>query len=190
MQAQLILLNKPCNVLSQFTDDGERSTLREYVDAPGFYPAGRLDYDSEGLILLTDNGVLQARITQPQKKMWKRYLVQVEGDVGESVLTAFRQGLELADGLTRPARAVRSADPHLWPRNPPIRERRNKPVSWLDVQLQEGRNRQVRRMTAALGHPTVRLVRLAIGDWILGDLKPGELRRTSVNLPSAVRGRR
>lgn len=178
----LILFNKPMNVLSQFTDRGsptERATLSDYIDVPGVYPAGRLDRDSEGLLLLTDDGKLQARIADPKFKLAKTYLVQVEGEPDDAAIRQLCQGVELKDGRTRPARAEHIEDPQLWPRDPPIRFRKNVPDSWLRLTISEGRNRQVRRMTAALGHPTLRLVRWSIGDWSLDGLRPGEWRNAS-----------
>jgi 23S rRNA pseudouridine2457 synthase len=176
----LIAFNKPMNVLSQFTDAGTegspRATLSDYIDCPGVYPAGRLDRDSEGLLLLTDDGRLQARIADPQFKLPKTYLVQVEGEVGEEALAALRRGVKLKDGLTRPAQAEAIAPPQLWPRDPPVRFRKTVPDAWLRLTISEGRNRQVRRMTAAVGLPTLRLVRWAIGDWTLDGLAPGEWR--------------
>ena len=176
----LILFNKPMNVLSQFTDKGMagsmRATLSDYIDRPGVYPAGRLDRDSEGLLLLTDDGRLQARIADPRFKLPKTYLVQVEGDAEEAALAALRQGVMLNDGMTRPAQAERIDPPALWPRDPPVRFRKSVPDCWLRLTISEGRNRQVRRMTAAVGHPTLRLVRWAVGDWTLDGLAPGEWR--------------
>ncbi|GAA6152676.1 pseudouridine synthase [Pseudoteredinibacter isoporae] len=189
--AQIILYNKPFNVLSQFTDQEQRATLMAHL-APykGFYPAGRLDRDSEGLLLLTDDGKLQHRISHPQQKLEKTYWVQVEGDVEEEALQALRHGLELNDGPTRPAKAKRIDPPsHLWPRTPPIRERKNQPTQWLEISISEGRNRQVRRMTAAVGHPTLRLIRAAIGHWKLNDLAPGEHRLETVHLPDNHEGK-
>ena len=176
---KLILFNKPFGVLPQFTDRGsetKRATLSDFIDVPGVYPAGRLDRDSEGLMILTDDGKMQARIADPKYKMPKTYLVQVEGEVAAESLALLRQGVELKDGLTRPADVERIAEPDLWPRNPPIRVRKSVPDCWLKVTISEGRNRQVRRMTAAVGHPTLRLVRWSIGDWTLGELQPGEWR--------------
>ena len=181
--ARLILFNKPYGVLSQFTDrsSGEaRATLSDYIKLPGVYPAGRLDRDSEGLLLLTDDGRLQARIADPKFKASKCYLVQVEGDVAEESLAALRRGLRLKDGLTRPAEAERIDDPQLWPRDPPIRVRQSMPDCWIRLTLREGRNRQVRRMTAAVGHPTLRLVRWGIGEWTAAGLEPGEWRELEV----------
>ena len=176
--SQLILFNKPYGVLSQFTDRGTagtaRVTLSDYIDVPGVYPAGRLDRDSEGLMLLTDDGKLQAQIADPKFKLAKTYLVQVEGEVAEASLAALRRGVRLSDGLTRPAEAERIADPELWPRDPPIRVRLSVPDCWIRLTIREGRNRQVRRMTAAVGHPTLRLVRWAIGAWTVEGLGPGE----------------
>jgi len=175
--SRLILFNKPMNVLSQFTDRGSpttRATLSDFIDVPGVYPAGRLDRDSEGLLLLTDDGKLQARIADPKFKLPKTYLVQVEGEPDDAAIRQLARGVELKDGLTRPARAERIADPHLWPRDPPVRFRKTVPDSWLRLTISEGRNRQVRRMTAAVGHPTLRLVRWSIGDWSLDGLAPGE----------------
>ena len=176
----LILFNKPMNVLSQFTDKGTegsaRATLSDYIDRPGVYPAGRLDRDSEGLLLLTNDGRLQARIADPRFKLPKTYLVQVEGDADEAALAALRHGVMLNDGMTRPAEAERIDPPALWPRDPPVRFRKSVPDCWLRLTISEGRNRQVRRMTAAVGHPTLRLVRWAVGDWTLDGLAPGEWR--------------
>lgn len=177
--AQLILFNKPYGVLSQFTDRGTetaRATLSDFIDLPGIYPAGRLDRDSEGLLLLTDDGKLQARIADPKFKLPKTYLVQIEGEPDDGALERLRNGVQLNDGLTRPALVERIDDPALWPRDPPIRFRASIPDRWLKLTIREGRNRQVRRMTAAIGHPTLRLVRWAIGDWSVADLPPGQWR--------------
>ena len=175
--SRIILFNKPYGVLPQFTDKGTegspRPTLSQFVDVPGVYPAGRLDMDSEGLMLLTDDGRLQARISDPKYKMAKSYLVQVEGDVADDALVRLRRGVSLKDGLTLPCEAERGADPMLWPRDPPIRVRQSIPDGWIELTIREGRNRQVRRMTAAVGHPTLRLVRRAIGEWTLDGLAPG-----------------
>jgi len=182
--ARLILFNKPFGVLCQFTDKGTegsaRPTLSAYIDVPGVYPAGRLDLDSEGLLLLTDDGRLQARIADPRFKTPKTYLVQVEGDVAEASLASLRQGVRLKDGQTLPAEAERIDDPALWPRDPPVRFRKTVPDCWLSLTISEGRNRQVRRMTAAVGHPTLRLVRWRIGNWSIEDIAPGEWREESV----------
>ena len=176
----LIAFNKPFGVLSQFTDKGtegsERPTLSAFIDVPGVYPAGRLDRDSEGLLLLTDDGALQARIADPKHKMEKTYWAQVEGIPDDAALAAFRQGLDLKDGRTRPARIARLDPPDLWERDPPIRYRKSVPDTWLEIGLREGKNRQVRRMTAAIGHPTLRLIRHSIGEWSVEGLAPGEWR--------------
>ncbi len=176
----LILLNKPFRVLSQFSDPDGRATLADYVDVPGVYPAGRLDYDSEGLILLTDDGRLQARLSQPGSGIRKTYLAQVEGKPTEDQLRQLRRGVRLKDGKARAA-AARSIDEPgwLWDRDPPIRYRANVPDSWIEISLTEGRNRQVRRMTAAVGLPTLRLVRQSVGPFDLGGLQPGESRSLS-----------
>ena len=183
--ARLILFNKPYGVLCQFTDRGTtgspRPTLSDFIAVPGVYPAGRLDLDSEGLLLLTDDGRLQARIADPRFKLPKTYLVQVEGDVAEASLEALRRGVRLKDGPTRPAEAERIPDPMLWPRDPPVRVRKTIPDCWLKLTIREGRNRQVRRMTAAIGHPTLRLVRWSIGDWTLDGLQPGEWREVTAD---------
>ncbi|MFN7056032.1 rRNA large subunit pseudouridine synthase E [Hyphomonas sp.] len=174
----LILFNKPYGVLCQFSGDGSgKPTLAGYIPVPGVYPAGRLDHDSEGLLLLTDDGRLQARIADPRHKLAKTYWAQVEGLPEPAALQALQQGVELKDGRTRPARArLIAPPPGLWLRDPPIRVRKSVPDSWLELTLTEGRNRQVRRMTAAVGHPTLRLIRAAIGSWTLGGLAPGEWR--------------
>lgn len=177
---QLILFNKPFNVLSQFTGAAPEQTLAHYLQAPGFYPAGRLDKDSEGLLLLTDCGDTQQRISNPRHKLGKVYWSQVEGLVADEALQHLQQGVLLKDGMSRPAGAERlqaqDVDGCIWPRTPPIRERKLIPTSWLALTLYEGRNRQVRRMTAAVGLPTLRLIRQRIGNWQLGDLQPGEHR--------------
>ncbi|HTX90908.1 MAG TPA: pseudouridine synthase [Anaerolineales bacterium] len=174
--SRLILFNKPFLVLCQFTDPSGRPTLADYLTAADVYPAGRLDYDSEGLVLLTDDGGLQHRISDPQHKLPKTYWVQVEGIPTESALAQLSKGVSLKDGLTRPARVERIPEPNLWARNPPIRYRANLPTAWVAITLSEGRKRQVRRMTAAVGYPTLRLVRVSIGSWELGSLRPGEWR--------------
>ncbi len=177
----LILFNKPFNVLSQFTDRGtegsERQTLSDYIDVPKVYPAGRLDRDSEGLLLLTDNGPLQAKISSPRYKTPKTYWAQVEGVPDDAALEALRKGVELKDGLTRPAKVRRMDEPEgLWARNPPVRYRKSVPDCWIELTITEGRNRQVRRMTAAVGHPTLRLIRYRIGNWSIDGLANGEWR--------------
>jgi len=185
----LILLNKPFNVLSQFTDkkspaNEERSTLADFISEDGFYAAGRLDYDSEGLLLLTTDGKLQHQIAHPKKKMPKTYWVQVEGDITQDALSRLEKGVELKDGMTKPAKAQKiNEPPNLWARNPPIRERANIPTNWIALTITEGKNRQVRRMTAAVGFPTLRLIRYAIGPWTIDGLKNGDHKSLSVNVP-------
>ena len=178
--ARLILFNKPFGVLSQYTDksteSGPRATLSDYIDIPRVYPAGRLDRDSEGLLLLTDDGRLQARIADPRFKQPKTYFVQVEGDPDYTSLSALRNGVMLQDGPTRAAKVARIDPPDIWPRTPPVRFRKTVPDRWLRITITEGRNRQVRRMTAHVGHPTLRLVRISIGDWSLDTLQPGTWR--------------
>jgi 23S rRNA pseudouridine2457 synthase len=178
---RLILINKPFQVLPQFTDRAGRRCLSELVSAPGLYPAGRLDYDSEGLMVLTDFGPWQARLSQPGSPWAKRYLAQVEGTAGDAALEALRRGVLLTDGPTRPAPARRVPEPEwLWPRDPPIRVRKAIPTDWVELELREGRNRQVRRMTAAVGLPTLRLVRVAIGPWTIDGLAPGQWREVPI----------
>lgn len=177
--AKIIMFNKPFGVLSQFTDaksPSERPTLSKYIDIPGIYPAGRLDRDSEGLLLLTADGKLQAQIANPKYKTPKIYYAQVEGEPDDASLEQLRQGVELKDGMTRPALVERIDPPALWPRDPPIRVRKNIPDCWIKITITEGRNRQVRRMTAAINHPTLRLVRWQIGEWTLEDLDVGAWR--------------
>ena len=172
--ARLLRFNKPYGVLSQFTPEGRWRGLQDFIDVPGVYVAGRLDADSEGLLLLTDDGALQARISDPRHKMEKTYWVQVEGIPDEAALQALRQGVQLGDGPTLPARVRRlEPPPALWERDPPIRVRQNIPDCWIELIIREGRNRQVRRMTAAVGHPTLRLIRAAIGPYTLDGLAPG-----------------
>ncbi len=181
--ARLILFNKPHGVLSQFTDQAAetvRATLSDFIEIPGVYPAGRLDRDSEGLLLLTDDGRLQARIAEPKFKMPKTYLVQVEGEVTQDALAQLRCGVRLKDGLTLPADVEPIDAPDLWPRDPPVRFRKSVPDRWLRLTIREGRNRQVRRMTAAVNNPTLRLVRWQIGEWTLDDIPPGEWREIIV----------
>lgn len=179
---RLILFNKPYGVLCQFRDPEGRPVLADHIPLPGIYPAGRLDHDSEGLLLLTDNGTLQHRISDPRWKQPKTYWAQVEGDITEEALQRLRDGLPLNDGPTLPAQAERLEPPALWPRQPPIRYRASIPTSWISLTLREGRNRQVRRMTAAVGFPTLRLVRVAIGPWTVEGLAPGEWREIRVSL--------
>ncbi|MEM6577230.1 MAG: pseudouridine synthase [Pseudomonadota bacterium] len=178
--ARLILFNKPFGVLSQFTDRGtegsSRPTLSDFIDVPGVYPAGRLDRDSEGLLVLTDDGKWQSRISDPRFKLTKTYLAQVEGIPDEAALDALRAGVRLKDGHTRPAEISRIDPPDLWPRDPPVRYRKSIPDCWLKLTISEGRNRQVRRMTAHIGHPTLRLIRWQVGDWTLDGLTPGSWR--------------
>ena len=178
----LIAFNKPFDVLCQFTDEANgppRQTLADFIALPGVYPAGRLDRDSEGLLLLTDDGRLQARIADPRFKLPKTYLVQVEGEPADAALDALRRGVRLKDGMTLPAEVERIDDPALWPRNPPVRFRKTVPDTWLSLTIREGRNRQVRRMTAAVGHSTLRLVRWRIGDWTLDGIAPGHWHEVS-----------
>jgi 23S rRNA pseudouridine2457 synthase len=171
---RLIRFNKPYGVLSQFTPEGRWQGLQDFIDIPGVYVAGRLDADSEGLLLLTNDGKLQARISDPRYKMEKTYWVQIEGTPDAAALAALQSGVQLSDGPTRPARArLMEAPPALWPRDPPIRVRAAKPTAWLELCITEGRNRQVRRMTAAVGYPTLRLIRAAIGPYTLEGLAPG-----------------
>lgn len=173
--SRILLFNKPYGVVCQFSRDGLHPTLADYIALPGFYPAGRLDTDSEGLLLLTDDGRLQHRITDPEHKLPKTYRVQVEGVPDEAVLQKLRRGVVLKDGITRPAEVRLIGEPkNLWPRDPPIRERKSIPTSWLELTIREGRNRQVRRMTAAVGHPALRLIRWRIGDWSLSEIAPGQ----------------
>lgn len=171
----IILFNKPFNVLCQFTDGEGRATLADFIKQKGVYAAGRLDRDSEGLLLLTDDGKLQHKITDPKNKMEKTYWAQLEGDITNDAISQLTKGLKLKDGLTRPAKAKKIAEPTtLWPRTPPIRERKSIPTSWIELTIKEGRNRQVRRMTAAVGFPTLRLIRVSIGRWSLDTLASGE----------------
>ena len=174
---RILLFNKPFHVLSQFSSEDGRRTLADFIKMKAVYPAGRLDYDSEGLMLLTDDGKLQARLTAPNQRKYKTYWVQVEGDIDRKALVQLQRGVMLKDGLSLPARARRIEEPeNLWPRDPPIRERKQIPTSWVEIQIREGRNRQVRRMAAAVGFPALRLIRSAIDNYRLDDLKPGEYR--------------
>ena len=179
--SRLIAFNKPYNVLCQFSGGEGRKTLADYVQVPHVYPAGRLDLDSEGLLLLTDDGKLQARIADPKFKLPKTYLVQIEGDITNEGLQKLSDGVMLKDGVTAPALAQRIDSPDLWPRDPPVRFRKTIADCWLSLTITEGRNRQVRRMTAAVGHPTLRLVRWRIGDWELGELVPGAWREVALD---------
>ena len=184
MQPNLLLFNKPFQVVSQFSALDSKKTLKDYIDLANYYPAGRLDHDSEGLLALTNDGMLQARISHPQFKLPKTYWVQVEGEISATSVALLAKGVALKDGLTKPAKVKRIVEPKLAARVPPIRERANIPTSWIELTIKEGRNRQVRRMTANVGFPTLRLIRVSIGDWDLGELKPGEYRLLSVNLPA------
>jgi len=180
---RLLLFNKPFGVVCQFSPSGGKKTLADFIPVPGVYPAGRLDHDSEGLLLLTDHGPLQARLSDPRSATWKTYWAQVEGVPDDQALQQLRDGLALRDGRTRPARARRIEPPPLWPRDPPIRVRKAIPDSWIEIGLREGRNRQVRRMTAAVGHPTLRLVRVAVGPFALDQpqaMAPGKWREVEV----------
>lgn len=169
-----VLFNKPFNVLSQFTDSENRETLATYIRLKHIYPAGRLDRDSEGLLILTSYGKLQHYISQPRFKMGKTYWAQVEREITPEAIEQLRNGVKLKDGMTAPAKVNVIEEPDIWDRNPPIRERKNVPTSWIEITITEGRNRQVRRMTAEAGFPTLRLIRVAIGPWKLGDLQPGQ----------------
>ena len=178
----IILFNKPFRVMCQFTDEQGRATLADYVPIQNVYPAGRLDYDSEGLVLLTDDGRLQHQMAHPDQKTEKTYLAQVEGTVSESAIAQLCKGVLLRDGPAHATGATRIPEPTLWKRDPPIRERRNIPTDWIELKLTQGRNRQVRRMTAAVGHPTLRLVRVSIGPWRVDDLSSGTYRVTNQKL--------
>jgi 23S rRNA pseudouridine2457 synthase len=177
----LILFNKPFGVLSQFTDHDNRPTLADFISIPNVYAAGRLDRDSEGLLLLTDDGNLQQSISDPKNKMEKTYCAQVEGAISTEAIKLLQKGITLNDGPTQPANALMIDEPALWERVPPIRERKQIPTSWLELTIREGRNRQVRRMTAAVGFPTLRLVRVKIGPWSLEELKPGEFKQVQLS---------
>ncbi|MCK2125335.1 pseudouridine synthase [Thauera aromatica] len=184
---RLLLLNKPYGVLCQFTAESGRASLKDHVPLPGVYAAGRLDADSEGLLLLTDDGALQHRIADPRHKLPKTYLVQVEGEPEPAALARLRAGLDLGDFRSRPCEARRVAEPDwLWPRDPPVRFRKTVPTAWLEIVLREGRNRQVRRMTAAVGYPTLRLLRVAVGPFRLDGLAPGQWREADPALLPAM----
>ncbi len=186
--SRLLLFNKPFGVLCQFTDQDGRETLADFVSVPGVYPAGRLDKDSEGLLLLTDDGRLQARIAEPRFRLLKRYLAQVEGSVDPEALAALAAGVSLRDGKSRPAEVEHVVEPDwLWPREPPVRYRKSIPTDWVSIGIREGRNRQVRRMTAAVGHPTLRLVRTAVGPFELEGLAPGQWREADPGLLQKTR---
>ena len=172
----LVLFNKPFNVLCQFTDNEGRKTLSDFITIKNVYPAGRLDFDSEGLLLLTDNGKLQNKISDPKHKLLKTYWVQVEGIPTSDAIKKLSSGVLLKDGLTKPAKVKLIDKPKVWERIPPIRERKNIPTSWIEIIISEGKNRQVRRMTAAVGYPTLRLIRYSVGEWNINNLKPGEFK--------------
>ena len=177
----LIGFNKPFGVICQFSPSGDKATLKDYVDLPDVYPAGRLDTDSEGLLLLTDDGVLQARIADPRHKLAKTYWVQVEGEPTDADLTPLRAGVDLGDFVALPAKARMIPPPtQLWPRDPPVRFRQNIPTAWLEIVIIEGKNRQIRRMTAKIGYPTLRLVRIAIGTWQLAGIPPAKWRELDI----------
>jgi len=172
---KIVLFNKPYNVLCQFTDKDGRRNLSDYMTIPGIYPAGRLDRDSEGLVLLTDDGKTQHKIASPQHKLWKTYLVQVDGEFNEHAQMQLINGIKLKDGQTRPARVKRVPTPqNIWPRDPPVRYRAKIPTSWIEIAIREGKNRQIRRMTAAVGYPALRLIRISIGLHVIDDLLPGQ----------------
>ncbi|MDH5409612.1 MAG: pseudouridine synthase [Gammaproteobacteria bacterium] len=179
--SKILLFNKPFDVLSQFRKTSDTDTLSDFIKEPDFYPAGRLDKDSEGLLLLTNDGELQHQISHPLFKMPKTYWVQVEGDIDDPAIEQLQSGIQLKDGLTKPAKASKMAEPNIWTREPPIRYRVSIPDSWLSLTITEGRNRQVRRMTAATGFPTLRLIRYQIGPWTLDGLEPGQWRMIDVD---------
>ncbi len=175
--AKIILFNKPFNTLTQFTDNEGRDTLANYIDIPKVYSAGRLDKDSEGLLLLTDDGKLQHKISHPKHKEWKTYWVQVEGTIDQDAINKLKRGVQLKDGKTKPAKCKPICEPDaLWERTPPVRYRANIPTSWIELSIHEGKNRQVRRMTAAVGFPTLRLIRYSIGNWTIDNIHPGKFK--------------
>lgn len=180
----IYLFNKPFQVLSQFTDKEQRSTLADFIETDKIYPAGRLDYDSEGLLVLTGDGAVQARIADPKHKLEKTYWVQVEGEIQTCALEQLQQGVKLKDGITKRAKAKKMTPPTVWERTPPIRQRANDRTSWIELSISEGKNRQVRRMTAAVGHPTLRLIRYSVGNWKIDNIKPGEMKKMEVHLPT------
>lgn len=189
--SRLILFNKPYGVLSQFTAESGSPTLAEYIKVPGVYPAGRLDKDSEGLLLLTDNGKLQQQLSDPRFEKEKSYWVQLEGKIDADALKRLCSGVQLRDGVTLPARVASIDPPRIWERDPPIRFRANIPTCWINLTIREGRNRQVRRMTAAVGYPTLRLIRHQVGEWQLAELAPGSFRELAVDFaPGKRRTRR
>jgi 23S rRNA pseudouridine2457 synthase len=175
----LILLNKPYGVISQFSEHEKHDSLASYISEKNFYPAGRLDHDSEGLLILTDEGQIQHCLSHPKHKQTKTYWVQVDGEITDTALTELKKGVKLKDGLTLPAKAKKMAEPELWPRDPPVRYRAAIPTSWCELTITEGKNRQVRRMTAAVGFPTLRLVRVSMGEFTIDGLSPGEWRKIS-----------
>jgi 23S rRNA pseudouridine2457 synthase len=179
----LLVFNKPYGVLSQFLDHDGHVGLKKYLNIPDIYPMGRLDHDSEGLLLLSSDNALKTQITNPKYKIKKTYIVQVEGQVTSSAISALSTGVLLRDGITRPAKAKEISEPKLWKRNPPIRTRKKQTTSWIELRICEGKNRQIRRMTAHVGFPTLRLIRISIGSWRLKNIKPGEYRCEKVNLP-------